>query len=342
MYIILIDSGTTNTRIRLLEEDRTEILDIEKIQVGVRNTAIDGDNRKLKSHLQDGIKRILTRNRLDTTEIKYIVASGMITSNLGIYEVPHITGPAQIEDFSKESKVIKMKEFFDTTWVFTPGLKNNIKSPEHENLDRINEFDIMRGEEVETIGLLEQFDVKGNGVVVLPGSHTKFIFINKEKALEYCLSTLGGETIFAIQRGTILADSLQDDLVKALDENYLTKGFEAAKTYGLTRSFYHIRLLQMFSGLTENEIANYFVGSVLHDDLKSLESSIDENEIKWAIIGGSSHLRSAFTHLLQRKYTDWNVMKATDEEMERALVLGPHKIAANIKEIQNEKTEEIK
>lgn len=340
MYIILIDSGTTNTRMRLLEKSRKKILDIEKIQVGVRNTAIDGDNEKLKSHLQEGIKRLLLRNQLDTTEISYIVASGMITSNLGIYEVPHVIGPAQIEDFASQSKVVKMEDFFDITWVFTPGLKNNIESDAHEILDRINEFDIMRGEEVETIGLLEQFQLKGRGVVVLPGSHTKFIFINEEKGLESCLSTLGGETLFAIQKGTILADSLPDGLVKTADDKSLIKGFEAAEKYGLTRSFYHIRLLQMFSSLTENEIANYYVGAVLYDDLKSLEHTMNENEIKWAIIGGSSPLRNAFTQLIKRKYAAWHVMEAADEQMERALIIGPQKIAANIKGFQNEQMEE--
>ncbi len=48
MYVIFIDSGTTNTRIRLVEEEKTIVLDVEKVQVGVRNTAIDGNNQQLK------------------------------------------------------------------------------------------------------------------------------------------------------------------------------------------------------------------------------------------------------------------------------------------------------
>lgn len=51
MYVIFIDSGTTNTRIRLVEEEKTIVLDVEKVQVGVRNTAIDGNNQQLKKNI---------------------------------------------------------------------------------------------------------------------------------------------------------------------------------------------------------------------------------------------------------------------------------------------------
>ncbi|MHA6250760.1 2-dehydro-3-deoxygalactonokinase [Oceanobacillus sp. CAU 1775] len=330
MYVILIDSGTTNTRIRLIKENRTEIIDSEKIKVGIRNTAIEGNNSSLKSNVQSGLKRILARNQLDAVKVKYIIASGMITSNLGIHEVPHITGPAYIENFSKGSVVTKIQGFFDIPWIFTPGLKNNTNIHENDIVERINEFDIMRGEEVETIGLLDQFDVHGEGVVILPGSHTKFIFISEDKALENCLSTLGGEMLFAIQSETILSDSLGKNLIKSLDKENLEKGFQAAEKHGLTRSFYHIRLLQMFSDLNENEISNYFVGSVLYHDLKSLETKVNKTNIKWAIIGGSNPLRSALSHLIEKHYQDWNVIQATDDQMEKAIVIGPLKIAENL------------
>lgn len=331
MYIILIDSGTTNTRIRLLRENETTVEDIEKVQVGVRNTAIEGTNETLKRHLYSGIGTILKRNGLQPSDIKYVIASGMITSNLGLYEVPHINGPAKVEDFSKRSLVIKMDEFFDLIWIFTPGLKNNPMVA--DITEEINKFDIMRGEEVETIGLLKQFDVQGKGVVILPGSHTKFIFISEDKALEYCLSTLGGETIYAIQQGTILSSSLHDEIINVVDEKRMYQGFKATEKYGLTRSFYHIRLLQMFSELTDNELANYYVGSILYSDLKSLQSTISESDIKWIIVGGAEPLRSSFTFLVDRMYSNLNIIKPNDEQIEKAIVLGPKIISASIKNI---------
>ncbi len=139
--------------------------------------------------MRTGLEAVLQRNQLQAGDIKYIIASGMITSNLGIYEVPHIDGPAHVCDFSRHAKIVKFEEFFNITWIFIPGLKNATQYVDDEIIGHINEFDIMRGEEVEAIGLLNQFNVQGKGIVILPGSHTKFVFITEDRVLSSCLST---------------------------------------------------------------------------------------------------------------------------------------------------------
>jgi 2-keto-3-deoxy-galactonokinase len=44
-HTLIIDGGTTNTRITLLGPDR-QALDVEKKDVGVSQTAVDGHNGK--------------------------------------------------------------------------------------------------------------------------------------------------------------------------------------------------------------------------------------------------------------------------------------------------------
>ena len=51
-YIITVDGGTTNTRCILWDENRRRIAQ-ENRPVGVRNTAIDGNNRKLKQAVKE-------------------------------------------------------------------------------------------------------------------------------------------------------------------------------------------------------------------------------------------------------------------------------------------------
>ena len=51
-YIITVDGGTTNTRCILWDENRRRIAQ-ENRPVGVRNTAIDGHNRKLKQAVKE-------------------------------------------------------------------------------------------------------------------------------------------------------------------------------------------------------------------------------------------------------------------------------------------------
>lgn len=327
MKTILIDSGTTNSRLRLVDRGSSEILDQLKINIGVRNTAIDGHNEQLKSGLKDAIEKILERNSLASKDIRYMVASGMITSDLGVHEVPHITSPASFDDFARKSVVIKLEEFFSIPCIFVPGMKNNTEDIS-DSLAFINDYDVMRGEEVETIGLLKQIEVQGNGIMVLPGSHTKYVAVDNQKNLQSCLSTLGGEILHAIQKETILSKSLTTSLVEEIDIEMLEKGYEASKKYGFTRSFYHIRLLQMFSTLNENQRANYFVGAVIHDDIKALMQTTEHNEVDWIIVGGSDPLRKVFVHLLKYLGNGWRIIEANDQQVAASMVFGAQEVVS--------------
>ena len=127
----------------------------------------------------------------------------------------------------------------------------------------------------------------------------------------------------------ILSDALHPDLINSLDEKMLEQGFAASKQFGLTRSFYHIRLLQLFSSLDSNQRANYFVGSVIYDDIQALLKSIDQiDEIEWIIVGGTDPLRKVFTHLLNYLNKDWKIIEATDEQVEYSLVYGAQEIGS--------------
>ncbi|GGF29932.1 hypothetical protein GCM10010954_31320 [Halobacillus andaensis] len=320
--IIVIDSGTTNSRIRLVEQNSVDIIDALKLEVGVRNTAIDGHNGQLKQDLANGIKNILERNKLTKDDINYIVASGMITSNLGLFEVPHIESPAQFEKFTEAIQMVEAEEFLNIPCFYIPGMKNKVGDSLEKELSVINQYDVMRGEEVETYGLLNQLNPDGKGVMVLPGSHTKYVFIGENRELLNCRSTLGGEMLKAIRDQTIISDSLDEKLVEKIEPHYLFKGYDAARKVGATRSLYHVRLLQLFSELNDNERANYYAGAILSNDIQALEQMLEDEEVDWMIIGGSEPLRSLFCHLLSHVKESANMIAATDEQVELATVFG--------------------
>src|SRR5699024_6896132 len=100
MYILSIDSGTTNSRIYLVDYNNQNVIDVVKKNIGIKNTAINGSNSVLKEEISNGIMEIIKRNNCTSDDINYIVASGMITSNLGILEVPYIESPCKYKDFS--------------------------------------------------------------------------------------------------------------------------------------------------------------------------------------------------------------------------------------------------
>ena len=320
--IILIDSGTTNSRIRLVREEDKKVVDVVKLQVGVRNTAIDGHNNQLKQQVAEGVQQLLAQNSLTRREVKYIVAAGMITSNLGLHEVPHIKSPATLEDFIEGVQVVEAEEFLDIPCLYVPGMKNAVTDSLEEELSVINQYDVMRGEEVEAYGLLKQIPTEGKGLMVLPGSHTKYVLVGENQELLSCRSTLGGEMLKAVRDQTIISDSLNEKLVEEVVPIYLIKGYQAARKVGVTRALYHIRLLQLFSELNENERANYYAGVILYYDMEALEQMLEEEEVSWMMIGGSEPLRSLFYHLLTYINDSASTVLADEEQVEMATVYG--------------------
>ena len=270
---------------------------------------------------------IIQNNYLKTSDIKYVAAAGMITSNLGIQLIPHLEAPADMDEFSNQIVEVDLEGLPNLPILMITGLKNQ-RTSKGITFDRINDCDIMRGEEVETFGLMNQMGVSGKGVLVLPGSHTKYVFVNEEKKLTSCLSTLGGETIFAIQKETILSSSINSTLMENLDESFLLKGYESAHKVGLMRSFYHIRLLELYSDLSSNQRANYLVGAILEEDLKALES-FEQGilHLDWVIIGGSDPLKKSFSFLLKHKFPSLNIINATDKQVEYSTVIGMKLVA---------------
>ena len=61
--IVTIDAGTTNTRAFLWGEGR-RLLAAERRAVGVRDTAADGDNRRLKAAVRDCLEALLRAGNL--------------------------------------------------------------------------------------------------------------------------------------------------------------------------------------------------------------------------------------------------------------------------------------
>ena len=89
---LIIDGGTTNLRVTLLSDERKP-LDAIARDGGVRHTAVDGNNGRLKAALAECIDQLLARNGLDAGDVKRCVAYGMITSDMGLLEIPHVPAP---------------------------------------------------------------------------------------------------------------------------------------------------------------------------------------------------------------------------------------------------------
>lgn len=138
---ITIDGGTTNTRVNLVKD--RQIIDTRKIARGAK-AGID-DKNGLKVALKDAIRDLLDSNSIQEKEVIRILASGMITSEFGLYELPHLTAPAGIKELHDSMAEVSFPEISPIPFVFVRGIK--------VNSDNLCDFDMMRGEETELVGI---------------------------------------------------------------------------------------------------------------------------------------------------------------------------------------------
>ena len=271
MYIFTIDTGTTNTRVCLWSPDE-RLIGTEKREVGVRNTAIDGNNGRLKAAIRECLEELLEQNGLTYADVSQVIAGGMITSNVGLVEIPHLTAPVSAEDLACGMREVSVPDVCPVPIRFIPGVKN---SSDPVTADNFETMDIMRGEEIETFALMERAGLSGPCLIVLPGSHTKFVSVDGEGRITGCLTSITGELVSAITNDTIIADAVNRSFVQeeTYDRDMLLMGSDAAKKSGLGRACFSARILSQFAGESPERLANYLLGACLQSDVAAVQAS---------------------------------------------------------------------
>ena len=143
MKHLIIDAGTTNARVTLIDE-AGKVLGCERRDAGVRNTAIDGHNGRLKDALRESVGVLLAKNGLSHGDIGVCVAYGMITSNVGLLEIPHCAAPADARTLRDALVRRVFPEIAPFAIDFIPGVRNFSGPVTPENAAKM---DMMRGEE---------------------------------------------------------------------------------------------------------------------------------------------------------------------------------------------------
>lgn len=295
---IIVDCGTTNTR-ALLIDGQNQILAKESREIGVRDTAITGTNERLKEAVRQCTAGLLAQSGRTFADVRDILASGMITSNVGLAEIPHLTVPAGKRDLAQGMQKILLSDIAPIPIRFIPGIKN---APASVDAEHFEEMDIMRGEEVEAIAVLEHRKTAGPALIILPGSHTKFVQADETNRITGILTTLSGELLSCVTHHTILADAVQRQFVSedGYDQTFLLKGFRTARQCGIGRACFSGRILNQFVTQDPQKIASYLLGAVLQNDLLALKGSgaVSVSPKTHVIAAGKNPLRKALTALL--------------------------------------------
>lgn len=301
---ITIDGGTTNTRISLIIDN--QCLRTVRLNIGARACI---DNRTLfENGLKSAIEGILQEFELRYNDIECILASGMITSDLGLLELPHLEAPVGITELHDGMAKASFDSISPIPFVFIRGIKTAT--------DLLTDFDMMRGEETELMGLIALGFGMKDCVYILPGSHSKIINTDSAGRISTFSTMLTGEMIMALSQNTILKDAI-DLTITDYNTDFLERGYRFARTEGINKALFKVRILKNKFKATSTEVSSFFMGVVLADEIDAILSCSSES----IVIGGKNQLKSATAALLCR-LSDKKVTIVPDEAVEKSTFTG--------------------
>lgn len=262
-YRIYFDSGTSNSRIYVLDED-CAVHYMRKKNVGSKDSAVAGSNRVLIDGLKELYVDALREMGISEDEVEEIYASGMVTSPYGLKEVPHMVLPITVEKFSDSIVRFYEGQRFQRDILLIPGLKTV-----HGDISFVNN---MRGEEMEILGVLDEMKEKCEGksaALLFPGSHTHAAYI-REGSIEGLLSNFTGELFHVLKKDSILSPILSAD-VKKLNPEWVKNGVENLQKFGFNRAIYICHAMRLFEVGSETDRFSYAEGVINGGVRQSLE-----------------------------------------------------------------------
>lgn len=338
----VIDCGTTNTRIYLLSDEGNIVAQGSK-KIGVRDTSITGSRIALKSGLEELYRSIITDNGIDSNQVKFAIASGMITSEIGLIEIPHLVAPAGLEELSSNIKVVTDPEIINLgiPVYFIRGIRNNYG--ENVTIHKLREVDFLRGEEVQCIGIMSELHPSLPVNIVVLSSHTKIIHIDESGKIHACMTTMSGQIFEALKSATNVGKSIIDcegeDAGGYSFDEIVDMACECVENAGFVRTLLMPRFMQVLLKTDSKERSLFVDAAITMDDMKALKEFERQGyATKKYILFGHEIRQKLYMHLMKKYFdNDIDVQCISDpQKMSELTILGATITARHVIKRQKE------
>ncbi len=267
-YFISGDWGTSNLRLRLVDKENCTILSSIETDTGIANTfaqwKLSGEERILfyQSILLSAIHQ-LEKNVSFSLKGTSVVVSGMLSSTMGMIELPYAPLPIKVDGEGLIVHSLPITDEFTYPLQIISGVRTG--------------NDLMRGEEVQVIGAC-QLSGKVDGLVILPGTHCKHVWV-KDKHLIDCKTYMTGELFALLANDSILAASI-DTTASTEDVGWevcFQEGIEKMISSTLLAELFGIRAGHLLQQRTAQQNKHYLNGLLLGSELKNFPRESNES-----------------------------------------------------------------
>jgi 2-dehydro-3-deoxygalactonokinase len=313
------DWGTSRCRLRLAKIDSGKIIDgIESDQgatvIAARANSDEERAGLFNAELTDMVRTMQVGAGRSLSGIP-IVMSGMVGSTIGWRVIPYAELPIGLDGDGLRVEELEPVLLSDSS---TPNPVLLISG-----LATIN--DILRGEESEVIGIMQDndyADFQESSILLLPGTHSKHVIIKQGKITDF-QSHMTGEMLAVLSRHSVLRHSLPDTPSEIIPDA-LRAGVEASQSGGLTSTLFSIRARQVLYDTAPDGNWSFLVGVLLGTELGGLKQMEDDDLV--LLCAGDRHRLS---YSLALEYLDLaDKVTTVASDVMRTAVVNCHRVVA--------------
>lgn len=305
-YFISCDWGTSNFRLRLVETSSLRVVAGHSKGEGIKPL-----NQKFlaqaKGDRQEFFSAYLSE-QLGYLPMEYrkaiVIVSGMASSTIGMLDLPYADFP--FDGSGKDLYFRSLPWRTGQKLLLVSGVKS--------------ENGMIRGEEVQAIGLEEQLRPHKKAVLLLPGTHSKHL--SYEGGLFTGLKNyMSGELFDLLIKHSILANSVGEGPWTGDSENAFKEGVKLGSTQGLTAGLFGIRAMDVLQNTAKEY--NYYLlsGTLIGDELGWLKQ--DKRKL---VLAASNPLLGLYSLALSTLFSPDRWVAFDDTMLEHALLAGQQKI----------------
>ena len=275
------DWGTTSFRLRWVRGEEHEVVQEIRERAGVRSVyeeAVRGGANSegeraafFARFLRAKLEELMATAKLPARPIPLVI-SGMASSSVGWRELPYATAPFALDGTGLRSEHLQWNA---PDWLGTTYLISGMAT----------EYEMMRGEESEIIGLMSEPDfaaLRKRCLLILPGTHSKHVWIENESVVDF-RTFMTGELFEVLGRHSLLRASVdidaraQSELLSEADRAAFKEGVLWAAERGLTGGLFRVRTRAVLNGrpLAENKwfFSGLLIGAEVTDVREIAEST---------------------------------------------------------------------
>ena len=232
---LAIDWGTTNRRVYRIEKG----LVTQKIQ----------DARGILSLKKRDYEGELTAIRQALGDYPLLMA-GMVGAAIGWQEVPYVEAPANLDIFAHSLT------YLDERTAIVPGM----------TCDYQGRVDVMRGEEVQFLGAMQNNLTNSIDIMCQPGTHNKWAWPCPNGTITHFITAMTGEMFALLKNHSLLAGLLEGDVE---DGPAFRKGLEESHNADLLSQIFNIRAQLLRKKLNPDQAAAYTSGLLIGSDVSA-------------------------------------------------------------------------